>query len=213
MSDVNWQPKNRCFICLSSNHHSHKCTVRRVCFKCGFKHNTMLHQDNSARPSIDQAVQAHAVTSSTEDRHPRPRVLLTTAIVNVLDAAGEQHAMRAFLDNGAESSFISEYAAQTLQLTRQAENEDLGAIAGVSAGHISQSVWLHVSDRNGHGYSVNVNALILKRVTNSFKPMPVSEGHRWPHINGLQLADPDFMKRRRIDILLGCDVFGECILT
>lgn len=204
--------KSLCYMCLAKGHHSQQCKKQQLCHKCGLKHNTMLHPDNQTSSSTDQTVQAHVVTSSSEAHRPRPLVLLTTAIVNVCDAGGEKHEMRAFIDNGSESSFISEYAAQSLRLPRQSECKELGAIAGVNAGHISQSVWLTVSDRHGHGYEVNVNALILRRVTDSFKAMPVPEGHRWPHINGLLLADPEFMKRRRVDILLGGDVFGECLI-
>ena len=40
---------------------------------------------------------------------------------------------------------------------------------------------------------------------------PIPGDHGWKHLNGLQLADPDFGKPGRIDLVLGADVFGKSI--
>ena len=50
----------------------------------------------------------------------------------------------------------------------------------------------------------------MNRITNS---LPSFELHNqyWDHLQGLQLADPEFLVPSEIDILLGADVYGELI--
>lgn len=205
--------KSLCFICLQTGHRAQQCTVNRVCQSCQQKHNTMLHDNIRTAATSDPTVQANtAVMSTTADLRQRPHVILATAIVNVKDAAGGIHQLRAFLDNGAEHSFVSECAAQLLQLPRQSENESLSAISGINAGRCTQSIWMQVSDRLGNGFVSTVNAFVLKRVTDDFKPVPPQETDGWPHIRDLALADPEFMMRRRIDLLLGSDIYWDCVL-
>ncbi|XP_043276054.1 uncharacterized protein [Venturia canescens] len=58
--------------------------------------------------------------------------------------------------------------------------------------------------------SVTVQAHLLQTVS-SILPSFEMCSHAWPHLNNLRLADPDFLKPRPIDIILGADVYGLII--
>ena len=50
----------------------------------------------------------------------------------------------------------------------------------------------------------------MNRITNSLPSFELHNQH-WDHLQGLQLADPEFLVPSDIDILLGADVYGELI--
>ncbi|XP_070155808.1 uncharacterized protein [Polyergus mexicanus] len=52
-----------------------------------------------------------------------------------------------------------------------------------------------------------VTAYILKNLTTSLPSIATAE-HSWPHLHGLQLADPDFLTPRPIYLILGADSYG-----
>ncbi|GFV19620.1 integrase catalytic domain-containing protein [Trichonephila clavipes] len=56
-----------------------------------------------------------------------------------------------------------------------------------------------------------VNALVVKELTCNLPNFIVSK-FDWPHINGLQLADPSFYISRPVDMILGADIFFDLIL-
>ena len=58
--------------------------------------------------------------------------------------------------------------------------------------------------------SVGFDALILDKLTSNLSPREMSVSH-WAHTKGFYLADPNFMKPRRIDCILGADV-SACIV-
>lgn len=55
-----------------------------------------------------------------------------------------------------------------------------------------------------------VDAFILPKLTSTFPSIKPSITE-WPHITGLQLADPQFMTPGSIDLLLGADIYGQII--
>lgn len=214
--------KALCFLCLASGHRADACKSARMCEHCGAKHNSMLHVNmNIARANESAAAPATAaeaperVTTDVSSVDATPpggaHVLLPTAVVNVRDVNGGVHKMRALLDQGSEASMVSLRAAEILQLPRRCASVTVEGIGGVNAGRCEQSIVMKVSDQYGMGYSVDVNALVMPRVTSRVKPAPVQSTLPWPHVEDLLLADPDFMQEDTIDILLGGDLYGTLL--
>lgn len=200
--------KMLCFICLETGHQARYCTSsKRLCNKCNLKHNTMLHLHESNEEQTVQANTAACNSSVVRSTH----VLLATAMVNVQGIGGEVYEMRALLDQGSECSFLSEKAADTLRLPRQKEKVDIVGLSGVATGRSTQSVTLCVSDRHGNGFSVHVHALIVPRVTSQLERFSTGTNRQWPHIANLQLADPDYLRSHKMDLLLGSDVYGTLL--
>ena len=57
-----------------------------------------------------------------------------------------------------------------------------------------------------------VNAFIVPRVTCDLPLHPVPFESSWDHLSNIDLADPDFGRPGRIDLLLGVDIFTEVLL-
>ncbi|GFX21872.1 DUF1758 domain-containing protein [Trichonephila clavipes] len=70
---------------------------------------------------------------------------------------------------------------------------------------------VRVKNSQGHQDIFAVNALVVKELTCNLPNFIVSK-FDWPHINGLQLADPSFYISRPVDMILGADVFFDLIL-
>ena len=54
--------------------------------------------------------------------------------------------------------------------------------------------------------------MIIPRVTSDLPQQPVHQKSTWSHLHKLNLADPDFGRPGRIDILLGVDVYASIVL-
>ena len=60
---------------------------------------------------------------------------------------------------------------------------------------------------DGKGKQFDVEAIVLSNITSNIPSEPVSLKPEWNRLMGLSLADPDFGKPGRIDLLLGSDIF------
>lgn len=58
---------------------------------------------------------------------------------------------------------------------------------------------------------MDVAAVVVPRVTCDLPLHPIPFNSTWEHLNDLPLADPEFGRSGRIDILLGVDVFVEAL--
>lgn len=167
-----------CKICLRP--HSDKKCFGKKCFKCHKSHNTLLHlsfNDDSKKKQINEdtmtsgneseinntAVVAHAgkVGGGGNER----LVLLSTAVVKVLNKTGEALLCRVLLDSGSQKNFISESMVLTLQLNRKKIKCDISGI-GQSVYTVSSAVTVTIRSRTSN-YSASVMCLILPKVTDS----------------------------------------------
>ena len=56
-----------------------------------------------------------------------------------------------------------------------------------------------------------VEALILSKITSTLPLHPVSLDTKWKHLDGLELADPEFGTPGNVDLLLGADVLSHVV--
>ena len=68
-----------------------------------------------------------------------------------------------------------------------------------------------ISSAHSPGMRYNVNAFIVSQITGNQPVRAVSLNQNCKHIQGLSLADPEYNKPGKIDILLGVDIFNEVI--
>lgn len=57
------------------------------------------------------------------------------------------------------------------------------------------------------GTELTISALVLPRIT-AYVGGNEARENAWPHLQGLELADPDYQSRDPVDILLGADVYA-----
>ena len=181
---------------------------------CRQMHHTLMYSNNMKGPSQDtqQLTKQNStapivtMTITTACR----TVLLIIARIRLEPCIGESVVVRALLDHAAEFSFISEWAAQTLRVTRQHVSIPTSGLQGTATGEVKAQTRVILRSSLKPTFSMPVSALILPSLSNLLPPERV-EWQYWPHLEGLQLADPDFIEPGLIDAILGADVYGSIV--
>ena len=70
---------------------------------------------------------------------------------------------------------------------------------------------LRISSTHPNGRKIDLTAIVLPKVTCDLPVTPVPFDLSWTHLAGLTLADPAFGEPRRVDILLGVDLFVDTL--
>lgn len=113
------------------------------------------------------------------------------------------------IDPGSELTFISRQLVKQLQISRRHASIPIIGIGGSHSERTRGSVSITLHSIHS-SQSINITAYILTKLTTSLPSFAVAE-HSWPHIQGLQLADPDFLTPGHIDMILGADSYGLLI--
>jgi hypothetical protein len=206
-----------CLNCLRAGHQANICRGSG-CKKCNKKHNTLLHQtppqtpikatEASSSDSDSPPGPSTSITSNIANTYEQPHVLLSTAIVDISDEKGEMHQCRALLDSGSQSNFISSELALKLHLKSIPTNVAVSGIAGNHA-RIKSSIRTTLSSKQNK-FNIAVNCLVLDRVTNNIPTRAINKSL----INipkNLRLADPEFNKPSKIDLLIGAELFWQLL--
>ncbi|XP_076660394.1 uncharacterized protein LOC143363739 [Halictus rubicundus] len=176
-----------CKNCLGP-HTVGNCPSAKRCQRCAQPHHTMLHEasDGSSNASTVATLHTTKRLNSTSDSGP---VLLATALVTAT-AGRRMVTARALIDPCSEVSLISEALAQTMRLPRTSCSRLVLGAGGKATATSRGKVRLTLTSTvPGLGRSCTVEALVLPRLT-AYKPSGATHTPRWPHINGLPLADP-----------------------
>ncbi|XP_025993937.2 uncharacterized protein LOC113004546 [Solenopsis invicta] len=197
------EANNLCVNCLG-RHKLSECPSRKTCLSCSERHYSTLH---------DAFVAVAAVTVHTTTPRPAAAVatLVMTARVRVTDRHGVDHFARALIDPGAESSLVTESLAQRLRLPRSHTSVAVFGVGGVQTGVARGRIDLRVSPRR-EGSPIVVSALIFPRLPLYESDMQ-ADSTGWPHLAGLALADPDFLRADPVDILLSANVYAAILQT
>jgi len=124
--------------------------------------------------------------------------------VMVLDKFGVSHHARALIDPGSETSLASESLAQRLRLPRKPTSVIIFGVGRRKNATSKGRVLLTINSRVGHA-SFFISALVLLRLTVYGGRIDAAR-KLWPHLQELELADPEFLAQDPIDLLLGADV-------
>uniref|UniRef100_A0A1B0D852 DUF5641 domain-containing protein n=1 Tax=Phlebotomus papatasi TaxID=29031 RepID=A0A1B0D852_PHLPP len=203
-----------CYNCLmKDNHISDNCPSKYRCRVCDRKHHTLLHSDepqasqgnrestsptNQEETAPEESVIIHHSTSNT-------RVLLPTALVNVLDSRNQKQVCRILIDGGSECNLISEACVQRLGLMRRRNKIQVNGPGEVKVGETRGSVSLVLSSIHHPEEHIEPEALVLSKLTAMLPSSMVVEPKTWKHLRTLQLADPSFNTPGNIDIILGAE--------
>ncbi|XP_018360741.1 PREDICTED: uncharacterized protein LOC108759682 [Trachymyrmex cornetzi] len=213
-----------CFNCLGS-HRIAECKSTRRCLKCGLRHHTTLHTAASSTISIKEVGKAsdkpatikqptdepRTAISAVTSIAPSHRVLLATARIRVTSSNGHTTIIRALIDQGSEISVISERIVQRLNMKRNRSSLSLIGIGAKASNRTKGVVNITLSPHFESDFKCGVDAYVLVKLT-SLVPSMHAGLNWWPHLEGLQLADPDFAQPGSIDLILGADVYGTILL-
>lgn len=218
--------ENLCFNCLTSGHSVRQCRVPICCRLCKRRHHTLLHEDrdinrnnltnnNQNNKSIQPEKAFHACEEKIKEEEVMTShvvtkqniALLATAVVQVRSEDNYTMFLRALIDQGSQASFITEKAAQQLKAKRYPMK---GTVVGVGSARedIKQVVQVNVESRC-EDFSLKVKAYVMSKQLTTKIPSRTINITKWPHLEGLTLADPQYFKPGAIDLLLGVDVYAQ----
>ncbi|XP_063992898.1 uncharacterized protein LOC135170770 [Diachasmimorpha longicaudata] len=140
----------------------------------------------------------------------RPGVLLATSLANLVCPDGTAHHIRLLIDPGSEISLIGDHIVRRLGLARSKTSLLISGIGNSASGPALGKVPLIIQSTHS-SFQLRVTAYALSQLTTSL-PTFTSAQLKWDHLEGLQLADPNFLAPAPIDVLLGADVYGQLIL-
>ncbi|KAH9634983.1 hypothetical protein HF086_004756, partial [Spodoptera exigua] len=121
----------------------------------------------------------------------------------------ETYPVRALLDSGSQSSFVTDNLKRKLNLP--VHNIEPLRVSGINnvAFSISERVTLGIESRNKN-FSTMITCLVVPKVTGTLPNSPVNilELDLPPNI---ELADPYFYCPAEVDLLLGADIFWDLV--
>ncbi|XP_043494694.1 uncharacterized protein LOC122519361 [Polistes fuscatus] len=152
-------------------------------------------------------VSLHAATSSSSVRS----ILLATARVWVAGTKGKGTWARALLDQGSEVSFVSETITQLLGLSKRRTYVPLSGLGAVDAGTARSGVRVTIRSAVDTTFQVEVDALVLPKLTSLLPSINYTSRVGGDLFKDIPLADPEFVVSKRIDVILGADIYGQLL--
>jgi len=130
--------------------------------------------------------------------------------MQIKDIEGSFRNVRALIDPGSELSFIEEGLVKTLNLNRKSASIPLLGIGGTYSGRTKGVTNVQLHSIHDSSVYFQLQAFILARLTFELPSFKLTR-NSWSHMDGLQLADPDFDKPGPIGIIIGADSYGQII--
>ncbi|KAL0852869.1 hypothetical protein ABMA27_012663 [Loxostege sticticalis] len=225
------QSNNICFCCLGSKHSARFCQANVKCRICRKKHHALLHPagkgtsgiqstvaqvkdtplNNSGSTDVEGTDLADPVISlfSTKD-YKVSQVLLATALLDTTSRRGEKFVIRALLDQGSQSSFITESIVQLLSLKKIPVRSQISGVGGENSLISKAMVEIEVSSRTDPNVRYQIRAYVLPSIT-TLLPSEKVKVTEWKEFTELVLADPGYSSPSRIDMLLGAEIYSQIL--
>lgn len=218
---LDWTKSKKLCVKCFGNHKAFDCTSKITCRECSGHHNALLHlqrknheksiKANVARatePNINKDTEEVVNINSNVAHRSTASVVLATVLLGVFDKNGAKILVRALLDQGSQSAFISESMAQILKTERKDINAIISGI-GEKEQSAKHSMQLTLFPRFKSDYVLNCEAIVLPRLTNVSKNTHLKPDFEF--VNNLTLADPSFLDSGEIDIILGASEYAQII--
>ncbi|UYV69354.1 hypothetical protein LAZ67_6003301 [Cordylochernes scorpioides] len=139
------------------------------------------------------------------------KALLATALVRIMNNRGEGMVVQVLLDQGSQSSFISRDVLQHLNTTITRINAQVYGINDTKGELVRELASCRLESLTQPGWTIPVQALVVNKMTRMLpsKDLCLSIPASW---HSLPLADPQFERSRKIDMILGTDVYRQLLL-
>jgi hypothetical protein len=175
--------------------------------------NTLIHRNkdlsrehNNGSQESSQQQENVQTTYHTFKETPVTCVLLATAQIKVNDCKGKFQTCRVLLDCGSQSNFITESTVRRLGLEQTRNKVSITGINNATS-VTNYNVNLEITSMK-NDYTSKLNCLVLPRITSKM-PMTDIDTSTWKFPSDVVLADRDFNKPARIDILLRAEILRD----
>lgn len=194
-----------CFNCLRQGHSVEKCYNKTSCKSCTKRHHTLIHSNGSEQiKHTDNSSYCALKTKANRN------ILLSTAICNTRDTAGNFHTCRILLDSGSQANFCTFNFANRLGLNLTRHNLPISGINNSSC-QSTHSVSVKLFSRY-ENFNFEVQCAVLPDITNKL-PSETFNISQFNIPENLFLADHQFNISSNIDILLGAQFYLSLIKT
>ncbi|XP_044570157.1 uncharacterized protein LOC123257013 [Drosophila ananassae] len=210
-----------CRKCLQTGHHLRKCLADN-CRSCGRRHRSLLHflklQSSNSQPSAVPSTSAAAECAEPIGASPSTAnalvaqgrsgeiAILVTANILIRSRSGVFVPCRVLLDYGSQVHVITSRLASQPQLRRR---KSYVAVSGIGDTGFSVDVLLRSYCSE---YSALVSVVIATNITD-LQPSFSLDVSSWNIPSNLTLADPQFFRPQRIDLLIGASLFYDPSLS
>ena len=211
----------RCFKCLAAGHHSKNCRRNQKCGVDGCEsssHSTYLHDPNWYNKTTgpwnnesrgDEQDTTLVIEDKTEEKTAGAFVanqmehISLMVLPAMIDNGLKKLKVNIMLDPCSTGSYITENAAEELQLSGHTHSLTISGTAGTEVKKMSQRVELSVSNING-SFRARVGANVLDNITGSTPAIQWSEiKGQWPHLERIPFEKVS--RRHQVDVLVGSD--------
>ncbi|XP_060809951.1 uncharacterized protein LOC132904023 [Amyelois transitella] len=195
-----------CSNCLRQGHPLNECRMG-PCRECKKRHNTLLHDPDSNKTSSTTESNI-AVNHSSQNQQ---QVLLSTALIEVCNPVTRATSkVRALLDSGSQSSFISSSLKDELALnSTRIDNLRIIGIGNSNCNNVTESCTIKINSINTP-FSVQLSCLVLNELTSGLPKTPIDiKTLKLP--SSIVLADPTFYQPSKVDVLIGADLFWHVL--
>lgn len=134
--------------------------------------------------------------------------MLSTASVLVENSNKKLKSARAILDNGSQTGLITEKFVNYLNLKKIPIDVTLNAVNNL-ASNIKYRCVVQISSRQ-YNFTFKISCLVVLEITTHF-PNSAIKSSTLDIPSHIPLADPDFEKSGKIDILIGNNIFWNLI--
>lgn len=190
-----------CAICFGK-HFTKECKSKYRCGQCQGQHSQLLH--NEARKE-------KTMISANTTRTDQSEVFLGTALVKCKTKQGDYIILRALIDEGSQGTFMTERAAQLLQLKRERVSATVDGFGDKSVTQTTTMLKLEVKSIHDTDFYAQMNVLVTKKITKILPSVEVPI-EQYTHLKNIQLADPEYYKPAPIDMSIGSDHWTQFAL-
>ncbi|XP_048480555.1 uncharacterized protein LOC119693146 isoform X1 [Plutella xylostella] len=222
-----------CVNCLRSGHAVTDCRFG-PCKKCTKKHNSILHQDgsngsthNNTSSLVTLDSETHQSPVATENNSHTfninticetlsaqspiiEPVLLSTAVIELVDKHNNYVQARALLDSGSQRCFITKALCEQLNASII---QSTHTIKGVGNAVTQSTQTCDITIRSlSSSYTADIKCLVLQTISSDLPSTSISiQEHNFKIPDNIQLADPKYFMSQPIDMLIGADYFWDLL--
>ncbi|CAH2006544.1 unnamed protein product [Acanthoscelides obtectus] len=163
------------------------------------------HEEN-----LEQSLDDNEVATSHCTLATMRNGILPTARVKAYSTANSKHhaVVRALLDCGSQSSFITSRLCEKLNLTKTKQKL---AVSGINDKLTYANYKCDIIIKSSVGsYSFNLSCFVLDKITTDIPDAPINAKYLNIPVN-IELADPEFYDPQSIDVLIGANAFWDLL--
>jgi len=233
------QKINLCRNCLKGAHNSGACRQANGCQRCSKKHHTLLHFEgravatsfNARRPEQEPPRQSQPLRQEQPQRQEPPRDLgatgptvntvsagqerltpiLQSCVAWALGPGGTQALARIFFDSGSELTMIRRDLAEKLGLDGPCYSLHLRGVGGVQLPSTQEKrVQFRLKSLTGDYESHPIEGVTRQKLVDRLREVKLDLS-RFPHLQGLNLAEELPRGRVGVDILIGIADYSKLV--